>query len=95
LRADRAQAGPSPPVTWSSPTGSSLDLARRLPDSDLVIYPDAGHDGIFQFRRTDGSRGQSHRIRTATPRCSAKEHEGVLDALFEDLVGELRVGQGA
>ena len=31
------------------PTKNSLDLARRLPDSDLVIYPDAGHGGIFQF----------------------------------------------
>lgn len=31
------------------PTTNSLDLARRLPDSGLVIYPDAGHGGIFQF----------------------------------------------
>jgi pimeloyl-ACP methyl ester carboxylesterase len=31
------------------PTSNSLDLARRLPDTDLVIYPDAGHGGIFQF----------------------------------------------
>jgi len=31
------------------PTTNSLDLARRLPDNDLVIYPDAGHGGIFQF----------------------------------------------
>jgi pimeloyl-ACP methyl ester carboxylesterase len=31
------------------PTHNSVDLARRLPDSDLVIYPDAGHGGIFQF----------------------------------------------
>ena len=31
------------------PTQNSVDLARRLPDSDLVIYPDAGHGGIFQF----------------------------------------------
>ena len=31
-------------------TAGSLDLlARRLPDSELVIYPDAGHGGIFQF----------------------------------------------
>ncbi len=28
---------------------NSVDLARRLPDSELVIYPDAGHGGIFQF----------------------------------------------
>ncbi|HUR06762.1 MAG TPA: alpha/beta hydrolase [Nonomuraea sp.] len=31
------------------PTSNSVDLARRLPDSELVIYPDAGHGGIFQF----------------------------------------------
>jgi pimeloyl-ACP methyl ester carboxylesterase len=31
------------------PTTNSLDLARRLPNSNLVIYPDAGHGGIFQF----------------------------------------------
>jgi pimeloyl-ACP methyl ester carboxylesterase len=31
------------------PTENSHDLARRLPDSELVIYPDAGHGGIFQF----------------------------------------------
>ncbi len=31
------------------PTKNSADLARRLPDSQLVIYPDAGHGGIFQY----------------------------------------------
>jgi pimeloyl-ACP methyl ester carboxylesterase len=31
------------------PTKNSVDLARRLPDSELVTYPDAGHGGIFQF----------------------------------------------
>jgi pimeloyl-ACP methyl ester carboxylesterase len=31
------------------PSKNSVDLARRLPNSDLVIYPDAGHGGIFQF----------------------------------------------
>jgi len=24
-------------------------MARRLPNNELVIYPDAGHAGIFQF----------------------------------------------
>jgi pimeloyl-ACP methyl ester carboxylesterase len=33
------------------PTSNTVDLARRLPDSDLVIYPDAGHGGIFQFHQ--------------------------------------------
>jgi pimeloyl-ACP methyl ester carboxylesterase len=31
------------------PTTNSADLARRLPDSELVTYPDAGHGGIFQY----------------------------------------------
>ena len=30
------------------PTKNSYDLAARLPDSELVIYPDSGHGGIFQ-----------------------------------------------
>jgi pimeloyl-ACP methyl ester carboxylesterase len=31
------------------PTENTVDLARRLPNSELVIYPDAGHGGVFQF----------------------------------------------
>ncbi|MBK6762090.1 MAG: alpha/beta hydrolase [Micrococcales bacterium] len=30
------------------PTQNSADLARRLPNAKLTIYPDAGHGGIFQ-----------------------------------------------
>jgi pimeloyl-ACP methyl ester carboxylesterase len=30
------------------PTKNTVDLGRRLPNSELVIYPDAGHGGIFQ-----------------------------------------------
>ncbi|MCX5335958.1 alpha/beta fold hydrolase [Streptomyces sp. NBC_00140] len=33
------------------PSQNSHDLARRLPNSELVIYPDAGHGGIFQFHQ--------------------------------------------
>jgi pimeloyl-ACP methyl ester carboxylesterase len=33
------------------PTMNTVDLARRLPHSELVIYPDAGHGGIFQHHR--------------------------------------------
>ena len=33
------------------PTKNSYDLAQRLPNSELVVYPDAGHGGIFQFHR--------------------------------------------
>lgn len=31
------------------PTVNSNDMARRIPGAKLVIYPDAGHGGIFQF----------------------------------------------
>ena len=31
------------------PTVNTRGLARRLPNSELVIYPDAGHGGLFQF----------------------------------------------
>ena len=30
------------------PTENSHDLARRIPNAQLVIYEDAGHGGIFQ-----------------------------------------------
>jgi len=31
------------------PTKNTIDMHRRLPNSELVIYPDAGHGGLFQF----------------------------------------------
>jgi len=31
------------------PTLNSHDMARRIPGAELVIYPDAGHGGIFQY----------------------------------------------
>jgi pimeloyl-ACP methyl ester carboxylesterase len=31
------------------PSQNSADLARRLPNSELELYPDAGHGGIFQY----------------------------------------------
>ncbi len=31
------------------PTSNSRDLARRLPNGQLIIYPDAGHGAAFQF----------------------------------------------
>jgi pimeloyl-ACP methyl ester carboxylesterase len=33
------------------PSKNSADMARRLPNAELVIYPDAGHGGIFQFHQ--------------------------------------------
>jgi len=31
------------------PSQNSVDLDRRLPNSQLILYPDAGHGGVFQF----------------------------------------------
>lgn len=31
------------------PTKNTVDLDRRLPNSQLIVYPDAGHGGGFQF----------------------------------------------
>jgi len=34
------------------PSSNSIDLARRLPNAELVLYQDAGHGGIFQYHET-------------------------------------------
>jgi len=31
------------------PSSNSVDLARRLPNAELVLYQDAGHGGVFQY----------------------------------------------
>jgi pimeloyl-ACP methyl ester carboxylesterase len=31
------------------PSQNTHDLARRLPNSELIIYPDSGHGAVFQF----------------------------------------------
>jgi pimeloyl-ACP methyl ester carboxylesterase len=31
------------------PSSNSVDLARSLPHSELVLYEDAGHGGVFQY----------------------------------------------
>jgi pimeloyl-ACP methyl ester carboxylesterase len=33
------------------PSNNTVDLDQRLPDSQLVLYPDAGHGGVFQFHQ--------------------------------------------
>ncbi|MFJ2755520.1 alpha/beta fold hydrolase [Nocardioides sp. NPDC087217] len=32
-------------------TANSADMARRLPDAKLVVYPDSGHGGVFHYHR--------------------------------------------
>jgi pimeloyl-ACP methyl ester carboxylesterase len=36
-------------------TKNTIDLHRRLPNSELVIYSDAGHGGVFQFHEAFAS----------------------------------------
>lgn len=48
------QLGPETgvPVVFLTHLAAVLDtveLDRRLPNSQLVLYPDAGHGGVFQF----------------------------------------------
>jgi len=31
------------------PSSNTVDLARRLPNSELELYSDAGHGGLFQY----------------------------------------------
>ena len=31
------------------PSKNTHDLARRLPNSELIIYPDSGHGGVFHY----------------------------------------------
>jgi pimeloyl-ACP methyl ester carboxylesterase len=38
------------------PTKNTVDLHRQLPNSQLVIYPDAGHGGVFQFHEDFAKR---------------------------------------
>ena len=33
------------------PTPNSFDLAKRFPNSELIIYPNSGHGGIFQYHQ--------------------------------------------
>jgi len=31
------------------PTTNTVDMAKRLPNAELKVYPDAGHGGVFQY----------------------------------------------
>jgi len=31
------------------PTVNTIDMARRFPNAELTVYPDAGHGGVFQY----------------------------------------------
>jgi pimeloyl-ACP methyl ester carboxylesterase len=40
------------------PSSNSIDLARRLPNAELVLYKDAGHGGIFQYHEAFVSKAR-------------------------------------
>jgi len=31
------------------PTSNSIDMAKRFPNAELVLYADGGHTAIFQY----------------------------------------------
>jgi pimeloyl-ACP methyl ester carboxylesterase len=33
------------------PSRNSVELARRLPNARVKLYPDAGHGGVFQYHQ--------------------------------------------
>ncbi|HEX7856780.1 MAG TPA: alpha/beta hydrolase [Sphingobium sp.] len=41
------------------PSINSADLARRLPNAELVLYKDAGHGGIFQYHEAFVKKAQA------------------------------------
>jgi hypothetical protein len=47
------------------PTKNTVDLDRRLPNSQLVVYPDAGHGGVFQFHEDFVTSAAARRSRTS------------------------------
>ncbi|MDQ0585770.1 alpha/beta fold hydrolase [Streptomyces rishiriensis] len=73
------------------PSKNSADLARRLPNAELVIYPDAGHGGIFQSMTgswkppTSSSTGRDrHNARRHQKTSSRSRHPGHRPPLTED-----------
>jgi pimeloyl-ACP methyl ester carboxylesterase len=41
------------------PSPNSVDMTHRLPNTELVLYPDAGHGGIFQYHAAFVSKAGS------------------------------------
>jgi pimeloyl-ACP methyl ester carboxylesterase len=41
------------------PSANSVDMAHRLPDAEWVLYPDAGHGGIFQYHDAFTSKARA------------------------------------
>jgi len=50
------------------PSSNTHDLARRLPNSELIIYPDSGHGAVFQFHADFVSRALEFLARPQRPK---------------------------
>ena len=74
------------------PTKNTVDLDRRLPNSQLVIYPDAGHGGVFQFHEDFVKRALEF-LRDGVMKAFVVEHYGK-DGLRAADVPEPEVGDG-
>ena len=49
------------------PSKNTVNLDRRLPDSQLVLYPDAGHGGVFQFHEDFVQRALEFLLKAPAP----------------------------
>jgi pimeloyl-ACP methyl ester carboxylesterase len=49
------------------PSKNTRDLAQRLPNSELIIYPDSGHGAVFQFHADFVPRALAFLARAAAP----------------------------
>ena len=74
------------------PTKNTVDLARRLPNSQLVIYPDAGHGGMFQFHEEFVKRALEFLERTVMKAFVVEQYGK--DGLRAAEVPEPEVGDG-
>src|SRR5215210_1650914 len=74
-------------------TKNTIDLDRRLANSQLVIYPDAGHGGVFRFSRTSSSGLSSSSERGTVMKAFVVERYGK-DGLRAAEVPEPEVGDG-
>src|SRR5215218_7320866 len=74
-------------------TKNTIDLDRRLANSQLVIYPDAGHGGVFRFSRTSSSGLSSSSERGTLMKAFVVEQYGK-DGLRAAEVPEPEIGDG-
>ena len=64
----------------------SHDLAKRIPNAKLTIYPDSGHGGIFQYHRA---------VRPRRPRVPRELSSTVKAYLVEKYKSPMKAGEAA